>query len=319
MTSDADEGEPTILAPNDAFATLGNEIRMEILQTLGEADDPLSFSELRDHVGMRDSGQFNYHLDKLTGHFVEKTDAGYDLRQAGRRVVEAVLSGSVTEAPVIEPTRIDQPCQYCGAPVEVSYREEHVTVACTECAGSYAESAGVGDRQRLGVLALPPAAVEGRSPGEVLQAAYTWGGLEVYSIACGVCPRCGASVDTSVSVCSDHDATDGLCAVCDSRYAVHFSSQCTNCIHDAIGAAGVCLTASTEFLEFVTSHGINPLAPSSLDIWGAAIGDYEENVLSTDPFEARFTFSIDDDLLTLTVDEDLTVVDVTQSPASGSS
>jgi hypothetical protein len=81
----------------------------------------------------------------------------------------------------------------------------------------------------------------------------------------------------------------------------------------------VCLTASTEFLAFVTSHGINPLAPSSLDIWGAAIGDYEENVLSTDPFEARFTFSIDDDLLTLTVDEDLTVVDVTQSPASGSS
>jgi hypothetical protein len=36
----------------------------------------------------------------------------------------------------------------------------------------------------------------------------------------------------------------------------------------------------------------------------------EEDVISVDPFEARFTFTIDGDAITLTVDEDLTVTAV---------
>jgi hypothetical protein len=73
----------------EAFATLGNETRLSILLALWEAYEPfvatnaVAFSELRERVGMRDSGQFNYHLDKLRGHFVRKTDAGYELRRAG--------------------------------------------------------------------------------------------------------------------------------------------------------------------------------------------------------------------------------------------
>ena len=62
------------LAPDDAFELLGNETRVRILQTLGTADEPVPFSELHDRVGLRDSGQFNYHLDRLVGHFLQKTD-----------------------------------------------------------------------------------------------------------------------------------------------------------------------------------------------------------------------------------------------------
>lgn len=98
------------MAPDDAFATLGNETRIEILQTLGATDDPLSLSELRKRVGMRDSGQFNYPLDQLAEHFVEDTHEGYALQRASERIIEAVLSGAVTDTPVIAPTLIGEPC-----------------------------------------------------------------------------------------------------------------------------------------------------------------------------------------------------------------
>lgn len=97
MTFESDEGDTSALSPDDAFAVLGNDTRMKILQTLGEADEPLRFSELRDRIGVRDSGRFNYHLDKLTGHFITETDDGYALRPAGTRVVEAVLSRVVVD------------------------------------------------------------------------------------------------------------------------------------------------------------------------------------------------------------------------------
>lgn len=126
MSTDAETDETTPLAPDDAFAVLGNETRMEILQTLGKGDEPLSFSELRDRVGMRDSGQFNYHLGKLQGHFIRKVDDEYELRGAGRRVVEAVLSGALTDDPVVEPTVIDMDCRLCGAPIELGFDHDRV-------------------------------------------------------------------------------------------------------------------------------------------------------------------------------------------------
>lgn len=52
MTSEADEENTMILSPDDAFTVVGNDTRMEILQTLGEADQPLSFSELRERIGI---------------------------------------------------------------------------------------------------------------------------------------------------------------------------------------------------------------------------------------------------------------------------
>jgi DNA-binding transcriptional ArsR family regulator len=62
------------LFPDEAFAALGNEIRMEMLRALGDADGTLSFSELYDRLDAGDSGQFTNRLDKLLAHYVRKTD-----------------------------------------------------------------------------------------------------------------------------------------------------------------------------------------------------------------------------------------------------
>ncbi|ADJ16460.1 winged helix-turn-helix domain-containing protein [Halalkalicoccus jeotgali] len=70
--------------PEEAFAALADETRLGILQTLWKSDtQTMTFSELRRAVGIRDPGQFNYHLGKLVGQFVTKVDGKYRLTQGG--------------------------------------------------------------------------------------------------------------------------------------------------------------------------------------------------------------------------------------------
>lgn len=96
MAGDSHGGPTTYgsLSPEGALGLLGNQVRAEILWALSEArgeDGPpaLSFSDLRERVADRrearaheardpdppdpiDSSQFNYYLQQLVGHFVER-------------------------------------------------------------------------------------------------------------------------------------------------------------------------------------------------------------------------------------------------------
>lgn len=317
MTIGGGTGGESGLPPNEAFAVLGHETRIRILRTLGEADGPLSFTELRDRLGIRQGGQFNYHLEKVVGHFVSKMDEGYRLDTAGRRVVEAVLSGAVTESPVVARTRIDWPCELCGAPVEVAYEQERVERYCTECAGTYGEPtrpAQSTEHGYLGAFSLPTAGFPGRSPLELQQAAAVWGHLEVLMAIVGVCPRCSARVEYSLRVCEEHDTTDERCDRCDNRHAVWLTLDCPNCIYDLRTAVGGMLVVETELQEFLAARGLNLLSPSSR--YPGVVWDFEEEVLGTDPLRARYTFTVDRDAISLTIDEELDVVDVTTSERS---
>lgn len=315
MATDSDRRDATTLPPDDAFGVLGNEARMEILQTLGAADESLTFTELHERVGTRDSGRFNYHLGKLEGHFVQKSDQGYSLRQAGRRVIEAVLSGAVTEAVVMEPTHLDEPCPYCGADIEVSYREERLLVRCTECDGSFGGTASTSGAfetlpdSTLTLYYLPSAGLQGRTPRELLAAALAWTYTEYTAIANGLCPRCAGSVDSSTDVCLDHQTDEGICTRCNGRFAVHFESRCSNCENWAMGTIKHHLLGDPRVRSFFEERGIDMLAPSWKDM--TTFYTYQEEILRTEPFEARFTFTTDGDDLEVTADGDLDVVDVT--------
>jgi len=300
------------LAPGDAFAVLGNENRMAILRALGESGGTLSFSTLYDRVDVADSSQFNYHLDRMVGHFVERTADGYRLAGAGRRVVEAVLSGAVTERPTMERTPVDEACPYCGAPVAIEWQEDGVGVFCSECAGRYSReraACGADDAGYLGRYPLPPAGVRGRDSEAVLGAAWTWANLEILALASGLCPRCSATVEWGATLCEDHDAGDGLCDACDGRYALSARVACTNCILETGGEPVVGLVAETELLALLTGEGLNPVNPASVHRMEAVHGDYEETVLSREPLRARYTFAVGDERVSLTVDGDLSVVE----------
>ncbi|MWG34634.1 winged helix-turn-helix domain-containing protein [Halomarina oriensis] len=262
MTADSGRETTSALSPDDAFGVLGDETRLDILQTLGAAERPLAYSELFERVEYDDASNFSYHLDKLVGHFVRKRDEGYDLWEAGRRVVEAVLAGAVTDTPVVEPTRVDERCPYCGAPIEVGFQHARVEMNCTECPG-FMRHARSQDRRftdygTLGFFLFPPAGIRGRTADGVLEAAWTWRHADFLVASTGVCSRCSAPLDHSVTVCTDHDASAGYCELCEHRYAVQFHTHCRNCNRTSHLIAPGCLLATTELLAFFTEHGINP-------------------------------------------------------------
>jgi hypothetical protein len=320
MTNDSETGEATPLSPDEAFSVLGDQARLGILRALAAADGPLAYAELSDAVEYDDSSNFSYQLDKLVGHFVRKTDDGYRLYDAGRRVVEAVVSGAVTDTPVVEPTETEKQCPFCGAPVAVGFQHGRVEQSCTECPGLLRFAGSDGRRfteyGSLGFFLLPPAGVQGRSPQEMLEAAWTWRHADFLTDSAGVCSRCSARLGTSVDVCENHDADAGVCDECERRYALMFDLYCPNCDYDPNSIAPGILLANTELLAFLTTRGINPFAPESLNRASRALAQYDEEVVSTDPLEARLTFTADGDSITLTLDEDLSVVEVTEGEAS---
>ena len=128
-----------------AFELLGNETRLAILLALWDAyepfaadDDALSFSELFERVDYDTSGNFSYHVEKLEGHFVESTDDGYRLRQAGHKIVRAVIAGAGITDTTLEPTEIDFGCTLCGESLAITYENEHLYTVCRECKGRFA-------------------------------------------------------------------------------------------------------------------------------------------------------------------------------------
>lgn len=316
MSTDPGEADGT-LSPDQAFAVLGNETRMEVLQLLGDAGGPLSFSALREGVGVDDPGQVNYHLNQLRGHFVRQTDDGYALLEPGHRVIQAVLSGVVTGTAELAPTTIDAPCPYCGASVEVTYREERLLIGCPDCAGTFAGSetdAPFLDEHPFGtvaVLPLPPAGLAGRTPRAVLDATIVWTLTEFLALASGVCPRCSASNDRSLRVCEAHQPAGGVCERCRTRHAVHVDYDCPTCTHEEwmVPVGFILFLSVPELMSFLSARGIIPAMPA----WEttAPMFDYEDEVLEETPLEMRLTYALDGDRLVLTVDEDLGVIDST--------
>ena len=304
------------LSPEDAFAVLGNETRLGILRALGEADGPVAFSELYDGVDVDDSGQFNYHLDKLVGHFVHKGEDGYFLREPGQRVVEAVLSGAVTETPEMERTGVDLSCRICEAPVEARWIEGSVELYCTSCDGAWSQARGGpprgGDAETgyLGRLLLPPAGLRDRDPDEVVQTAWTWTILEILSSANGICPRCSGPIERTVSVCTAHEYGGGVCESCHHRYAITASFHCTNCVFSTGGSGGLAVIGHPAMFAFLSDQGFDPIQPADTGVVEAIHQGYTEEILGTDPLDARFTFEADSSTLILRVDEELNVTAV---------
>lgn len=325
MASVSEGGDAQVLDPNEAFSVLGNETRLQILQELGKADDALSFTELRERVGIHQGGQFNYHLDKVVGHFVEKTDDGYSLRQPGERVVNAVLSGAVTHDPRIPPTQIDEQCYYCGTPIYLDYRDEKVGLYCPSCEGNFGSAEGIlterwGDGQypkemgAIGFHQLPPAGIRGRTPSEVHQAAAVRIEHAASSKWAKICPECSAPLEMNFDVCENHQSTpQDSCEECGNLQAILLEFRCTNCILRSRGIVSAYIKAAAPLLDVITSQGLDPTNPSSpMDYWDHFVR-YEEEVLSTNPFEARFSFKIGDVSMALTVNNDLEITNVERS------
>jgi len=304
---------PTRWSPDEAFSALGNDRRVQILRELGAADEPLALSELYDRLELTDSAQFNYHLDKLLGHFVHKVDESYALARPGERIIEAIRSGAVTDEPQLARTTVEQHCSECERELAIQWQNGSVEVYCTDCESRWDQSWGrVGgpsavDEGYLGRLPFPPAGLENRSPTEIYHSAQTWVDLELAAVSAGLCPRCSATVDRDLRACTDHEDT-GRCSACERPFAVTLVATCTNCIYAAGTGAVWGLLCSPELLSYLFEHDLNPFDPEQPNRLDTILSEYDERVLSTDPLEMEFTLDAGAEPLTLRVDEELTIL-----------
>lgn len=296
-----DREEAGGLAPAAAFKLLGNGTRIGILRTLWEADDgPLGFSELYRRAGVSDSGQFNYHLEKLVGHFVTASDEGYDLSHAGVQVVQSVVAGTAIEDPTLDPVEVDRSCPACGAPVRVQYERGHLTVTCTGCEGLWGDPTHPAGT--VGTLAFPPAALRDRTPVEALDAGAVYLVEKAETAMRGVCPECAGRTDASLDLCESHDAASDPCDACGTPFLGVFTIRCATC-KSTIRAPSFAAVHHHPEIESMYAAG---RGASPWDAMWRGI-DWPEEILRVDPPTLRTTVERGGDRRVFDVHDDCTV------------
>jgi len=282
------------LRPAEAFALVGNETRVTILEALWHTEEqPAQFSTLYEMVETQNSSQFNYHLNQLTGHFIRKTEDGYELRTAGESVVQAVIEGSLTAHPSLDTFETGDDCTQCGEPLVASYTDEKLAIDCPECNRAHGE------------FSFPPGGLLNRERDEIL-AAFNQRVRHLHCLAKdGVCPACSGQMETAI-------VREGDCCLDAGLRAEHTCKQCQQSLCSTIGLA---LLDQSPVVAFYRDHGIDiGTTPYWLLDW--CVSDDYTTVLSRDPWRIEVSISLDDETLTVTLDGDLGVVDTTRELAS---
>ena len=289
--NDSDAGAVDRRSPEQAFALLDNEIRLAILRTLSDAGEALSFSELRERVGERDSGKFNYHLGKLTDHFVRRTDSGYEPTIAGQQVVGALLAGTYTADMSLDPIEIDSECPSCGeSPLIAEYADEHVKIRCSDC------------ESWRNQFTFPPGTVEQFDREELPSAFDRWLRTVFQRIVAGFCANCSGRMASRLFL--DDDRSEPA--------RVEFT--CERCGDAATASPEIALFYHPAAVGFYHDHGIDVTGTPSWEV--AARQDVSIDLVSEDPMTARITVTIDDEVLEATIDERAQVAAIERRNAS---
>ena len=308
----------------EAFELLGNETRLAILLTLWAAQEPgrpvsdaedvvVSFSELRERLGRPDSGQFNYHLTKLVGQFVEQSNEGYTLTPAADQILHTVFAGALTDPPSFDGEPIDAGCPQCGAPTVIDYNDGMLTQRCTSCEGIFR-----GPDLPPGTLQLqyrPPVGLTNRTPQEFFRKGNTRTRHQSISMAESVCPDCFGSVTASLHLCETHDDADGtVCVNCGQRWDTQWIMVCDICKFDIEIPGFAPIFTETGVRAFYYDHGRDHDALYDAGAWDMLFDPIEAvEVTAKDPVELRVTVDLEGDRLTVTLDADATVIEVLAS------
>lgn len=311
MPTDADDGD-TSLAPDEAFGLLGNDTRVDILQTLwdefesGRGDNTVSYSELFDQVDYHDSGNFSYHLEKLTGPFIRQTAEGYELKQTGINVVRAVVTGTVIDDPAFGPTAIDTACPMCGSPIEVAYSDEIMTVTCSDCPGMMQWD---GDPGVLFIGMIPPSLIDDRSVEEAFRAAVRYTTYQLAALYDGVCPHCSGVPDRRLGICRDHQpGTASLCPNCDRDHLAEARMVCRTCKWRVFPPVTVTVLTDPDVIAVYHERGVEHRFPTWE--WIVRSFEFREELVSEDPLRVRCVLPAGDDTLRLTLDEDVNIIEL---------
>lgn len=250
----------------DVFELLGEEARLAILRALlaarRESADPyLSFTELRDAAGIRDSGRFNYHLGELLDSLVVQHEAGYRLSAFGFRLL-APLSGGLSEPePSVDAVPLPGTCPECGEDIRAVPEGNAFRLDCVDDHtinhGLIGHPKGLADR--------PPAAAADALA--LLNTQATELGVS------GVCPTC-------------HGRTEGrIEEVAPDTY--RYRAPCSDCGNQFATTVGDCVATHPEVVSFLAERGVNARNEAT---WTLPFRHPDaETVVSEDPLRFRVT------------------------------
>ena len=284
-----------------ALSLLADESRVRIVEELGDATvspdtgiPSVPYAELQSRVGVRDSGRFNYHLKKLLGNYVAKTEAGYRLQWPGMVLYRALVAGLLTgEADrSIDPVPVGVDCYRCGEPVEGGLYETLFRVRCRGCDANYAD------------IYVPTDGLVGAEPEAMLRTVHRRSRTVLGAMTSGQCPWCAHEVAVEVregggSLPSLHDTRDL------DAYAVY---RCTNCTGFHYMPVSQVLLYHPAAIAFYHAHGRDLTAIPKWELrW--AVTDETTTLLGTEPWRFRVRVPLEGAELVAELDDELDVVE----------
>jgi ribosomal protein S27AE len=282
-TTDGTPGSGTSEAADrltGAVRLVGHETRAGVLLALAERqrerprESSLGFADLRRAVGHDDPGNFNYHLQQLTGTLVTRTDDGYRLSNVGQRFVGALRSGrySVTDTPDVGDHEAD--CPVCGVAATVAHRDGSVRV---DCPAGHSLVTSVG-----------PELLAERGPDETLRVAMHRARYEIESIRQGVCPLCDGPTSATLAHHAERAPSVVFRATCE-RCGLHLQTTAEGLVLDHPAVVSLC-----------HAHGIDLRE----DAWAVLTAHVEEpRVLEENPLRVSVGVTVGGETVTLSLDE----------------
>lgn len=294
------------LPPDEAFAVLGNDIRLAVIRSLWNADafrryedgptdaETMAYSELQQSVGIEDNGKLNYHLSELVPHFVRRSEAGYRLSGAGRTVARTVVAVSGVEAAELS-ADLGEPCPLCGDRLRIVYRDQWLRVECRGCEGLFGEDV---PRGTLFTTGFPSGGLRERSPDEALTASLYRCALDIAYLLYGVCRECAGPVTGSVSI----DAVDGR------RFPVWAELGCTACGFAKRLPVEMFVAGYLAVRGAFEDADLNPLRLTDAV---RLLDERAETTVDREPVRLRVSFDLGTAEAAVDLDEHMGVVEVT--------
>lgn len=278
----------------DAFEAVGNEYRVEILRSMMTAyqnnETPISFSDLMESIGLRDSGKFNYHLQKLVGRFICDTGDGYALTYAGRTAVSAIASGKLNDDSFIERESVDGACYACGERALIlHYPGQRVRVTCESC------------DEELVHIQFPPTAVSKRTVDELKRDFDRWARSWRSLVGGGICPECNGKVSGQLRLVESPETTPTV-----GNLNIRAVISCDGCWVRGAMPPGLLVITHPAIVSAFWDHGIDIYERPLWQHHWALSQDYL-TVINEEPLRVEIEVPIQEDTVSLRIDRSLSV------------
>lgn len=272
--------------PTEIFDSLTNETRVATLQALADAyrespTDPwIEYSDLQARVGIRDKGNFNYHLRQLDG-FVEKRPAGYALSPQGLGLLSAVSAGFYDTDWTWGAVDVPGDCLFCEEGVALRYEDGTLWLTC-------------GTEEHEMGLPAAPALLDLHPETDIVEQVAFLGTQWSALTRRGICSECQGRVEGELEFGGfqpDH---------------YHYHADCQHCGYQHAIPLGLYLLSHPTVWHFYHTHGVDIRTRPFWTLEWCTPGS--ETVLSTDPLRLAVDISQGDETLRLEIERDGTVV-----------